>query len=216
MYKIAYIDESESDRHNFQDYVKYIPNSKDFVLDVLEPLPDPKEFAIILMEEHYQAIIIDFHLSEKNRMIHYDGAILADEILSIRESFPVFILTSYENDALLKSEDVNLVYDKKSVVHNEDPLFLERVKQQVKKFEQRIFNAEVRLLELTKLSSERPLSIDEENDLIQLDNFIEKSLNKKNPIPDQFKRLTNEARLNKIIDLLNKVDDTIQKADNKK
>ena len=216
MYKIAYIDESERDRHDFQDYVKYAPNSADFVLDALEPLPNLKEFAQILIESHYQAVVIDFDLSEKNRLIHYKGSDLANEILAIRESFPVFVLTSYEDAALMKVDDVNQVYDKKSIVHKEDNLFLERIKYQIKKFEQRITEAENRLLELTNLSKKRPLDVYEEEELIRLDSRIEKSLNKGNKIPDNIKTLSSEKRLDKIIELLDKVDKTIQKANNKK
>ena len=216
MYKIAYIDESKSDRYDFQDYVKYAPSSADFLLAVLEPLPNAKEFAHFLIESHYQAIIIDFDLKEKNPTIHYDGAELAEEIFNIRDSFPIFILTSFEEAAFLKSDDVNIVYDKKSIVHKEDHFFLERVKQQIRKFEKRIQDAENRLLQLIDLGNKGPLSINEEDELIQLDNFIEKTLNKKMPIPDRFKSLTNDARLDRIIGLLERVDTIIEKANIKK
>lgn len=142
MYKIVYIDESEADRHNFQDYVKYSANAQDFKLEVIEPQADKIEFAKSLIHSHYKAIIIDFHLTEKNRLIHYDGADLAEEICKIKDNIPVFILTAYENDAVLRSEDVNWVYDKKSIVHKEDPLFLERVKLQIVKSEKRIEKAD--------------------------------------------------------------------------
>lgn len=216
MYKIAYIDESESDRQNFQDYLKHTADLNDFFLEVLEPEPEPHEFARKLINNHYQAIIIDFDLTEKNKLIHYKGSELANEILNIRELFPVFVLTSYEDAALMKVDDVNQVYAKRSIVHDEDPLFLERVKQQIKKFEQRINDAESRILELIQLSKKTKLDAFEEEELIKLDNFIEKSLNKKSPMPNEFKSLSNETRLDKIIDLLDRVDKTIQKVKNKK
>lgn len=73
-----------------------------------------------------------------------------------------------------------------------------------------------RLKELIEKGKHRDLNIIEEDEVIDLDNFIEKSLDKRLPIPNQFKSLSNEKRLDKIIFLLEKVDKTIQKAKDKK
>ncbi len=211
MFKIVYVDESEADRYNFQDYVKYSVNSNDFKLEVIEPKADIIEFAQSIVLAHYKAVIIDFHLSEKNRFIHYDGADLAEEICKIRNNIPIFILTAYENDAVMRSDDVNWVYDKKSIVHKEDPLFLERIKQQIIKSEKRIEKAEIRLKELIEIRKDRTLDAIEEDEFIELDTLIEKSLSKVNQLPVQLKKQTNDIKLDKIMDLLDKVDSAIQK-----
>ena len=114
MYKIAYIDESKRDRDNFQRYLR-ASESNDFELHVLEPLSDINNFVKNILNDHYVAIIVDFHLSEKNPNIHYDGWDLAKEVLAFREGLPVFILTAYDSDAIMGSEDVRLVYDMLSV-----------------------------------------------------------------------------------------------------
>lgn len=214
MYKIAYIDESKRDRDNFQRYLR-ASNFNDFELHVLEPQPDLSNFVSDILSSHYMAIIVDFHLSEKKPSIHYDGWDLAKEILAFREGLPMFILTAYDIDAIMGSDDVRLVYDKKSAIHSDSYIFLDRVKRQIQVFKKQVDDAERRLLELITLSNVQGLNVVEEEELIKLDNFIEKSLSKKNPMPNKFKSLSNETRLDKIIDLLDRIDKTIQKVNNK-
>ena len=112
MYKIAYIDENVDDRDTFQNYFKYSSSAQSFELEVIEPEHPLDAFVVNLLEGHYQAFIIDFFLGEKNSKIKYDGWDLAQRILDVRENFPVFILTAREDDALMGSDDVNIVYEK--------------------------------------------------------------------------------------------------------
>ena len=70
-------------------------------------------------------------LSEEDPTVHYNGSDVIKEILNIRKDFPVFILTSFEDDAIDKGFDVNIVYEKKEI--QESPKFFEKVIIQIKK-----------------------------------------------------------------------------------
>lgn len=119
-------------------------------------------------------------------------------------------MTSYDTDAIHASEDVNKVYDKE-ILHSDaskgnDP-FLIRLKSQYDKYHMRIINAQKELESLVKNSNERKLTIKEEERLIELDNFLEKSIDARNPVPIELKKVSNQENL---IKLLSKVDKFIE------
>ena len=110
-YKIAYIDESDADIRLFQrfsfnyfDVIPFIP--KDSI----------EETCNDILESHVDAVISDFEFSEQLSTVHYDGTDLISLFLKKREHFPVFILTSYEDDAISKGDDVNIIYEKKEMI----------------------------------------------------------------------------------------------------
>lgn len=211
MYKIAYIDENVHDRHNFQDYVKYASTAQSFELEVIEPEHPLDDFVVKLLESHYHAFIIDFFLSEKNSKIKYDGWLLAERILEVREKFPIFILTAREDDALKGSDDVNIVYEKNKIVHGEDDGdFLEKVKLQIEKYEKRVKKAEQRILTLLDSQKSRALTYTEEDELVENSIFIERSLNKTASVPKDLQSQSGEKHLDDILSLLKKMETEFQ------
>ncbi|NJO89976.1 MAG: hypothetical protein HC831_14280, partial [Chloroflexia bacterium] len=120
-YKVAYIDESEADIRRFQ---RFSYNHLDVVPFI--PKVSIEETCNDILESHVDAIIADFEFSEQLSTVHYDGTDLVSLFLKKREGFPVFILTSFEDDAISKGEDVNIIYEKKPWTRVEG--FLERDK----------------------------------------------------------------------------------------
>jgi hypothetical protein len=216
MYKIAYIDESISDIHDFQDYVKHAQSSHYFKLDVMEPQAGIDSFVNKLIESHYQAYIIDFHLKDKNSSIEYNGWELGKKILAIREKFPVFILTSYQEDAQNDSDDVNIIYGKTKVVQEEDNNFLERVRLQIDKYEKLLEKAENRILALLKAQKTRALTYDEEHELVENNIFIEKALNKTALIPNNLQSQSGKKHLDDILTLLQKMEGELKELNTNK
>ena len=211
MYKIAYIDESRDDRNNFLQYVKYADSARFFEFEVIEPEHPLDAFVVKLLEGHYHAFIIDFFLSEKNSRIKYDGWSLAEQILEIRDNFPIFILTAREDDALNGSDDVNIVYEKNKIVHGEnDGGFLEKVKLQIEKYERRVSKAEQRILALLAAQKSRTLTYTEENELVENSIFIEKTLNKTASVPIDLQSQSGEKHLDDILSLLKKMEFELQ------
>jgi hypothetical protein len=207
MYKIAYIDESKGDRDSFQDYAKYAASAQYFELEVIEPEHPLDDFVVKLFEGHYQAFIIDFFLSEKNSKIKFDGWLLAERILEVRENFPIFILTAHEDDALKGSDDVNIVYEKNKIVHGEDDDgFLEKVILQIEKYEKRIKKVEQRILALLDVQKSRALTCVEEDELFDKSIIIEKALNKTAAIPKNLQSQSGEKHLDDILSLLQKME----------
>lgn len=204
-YRVAYIDESEVDIRKFQRFARNY-----FEVIPFKPNREKEVTAAAILESKVDAVIADFDLSEQDETIHYTGAELVSLILEERELFPVFILTSYEDDAVSKGEDVNIVYEKSEMANGEK--FLERVKNQVEKYYNKLDEAEKKLFALIEKGQQTKLDAQEEKELADLDSLIEKSLNKKIVVPDKIKKDTEEDKLG---DLLKKVDELAKKLEKK-
>jgi hypothetical protein len=230
-FKIAYIDESDADIRRFQrfsfNYFNVIP---------IIPKDSIEETCNEILESHVDAVVSDFEFSEQLSTVHYDGTDLVSLLLKKRENFPVFILTSYEDDAISKGEDVNIIYEKKEMVKktiSQEPLtiltkkvdeskkqekdsrenFLERVKAQIEKYKYKLEAEENRLLELIEESKKRQLNAMEIEELSELDSKIEKALDKESRIPNI---LRNDKEASELSELLKKIDELAKKIDNKK
>jgi hypothetical protein len=201
-FKVAYIDESESDIRRFQrfayNYFDTIP---------IKPNPDIEKTLSEVLNSQVDAVIADFELSEQDSTIHYNGANLINFVLQARELFPVFILTSHENDAVSKGDDVNIIYEKLEMSSGEN--FLERVKAQIEKYRYKLEASEKRLLSLIEESKIRELNAYEEDELIELDKQIEKSLDRASIIPNVARKKEEAKDISKLLkdvnDLVNKL-----------
>ncbi|MFN8251187.1 MAG: hypothetical protein U0V75_04835 [Ferruginibacter sp.] len=204
-YRVAYIDESDVDIRKFQRFARNY-----FDVTAFKPNRIKEVTVSNILESHVDAVIADFDLSEQNETIHYTGADIVSLILEAREMFPVFILTSYEDDAVSQGEDVNIVYEKSEMANGEK--FLERVKTQIEKYYNKLDEAEKRLLNLIEKGKTAKLDAQEEKEIAELDSLIEKSLDKKIIIPDKIKNASEEDKLG---DLLKKVDELAKKLEKK-
>ena len=209
-YKIAYIDESKEEIEKFQRFcyptIEVIP---------IIPLPSIVETCSLIIESHIDAVVSDFEFSEQASDIKYDGTDLISLFLSKRDGFPVFIFTSYEDEAVRKSDDVNIIYEKGekyltdssgNITKNEK--LIERIRLQIEKYKYRQEANEKRLLELIKESKIRSLNAIEIDELAELDSKIEKSLDKESRISNI---LRDEKEKSELSQLLKMVDDLTKK-----
>ena len=195
-YRIAYIDESDSDIRRFQRFSYNFFEVVPFI-----PKESIEETCNDILESHVDALISDFEFSEQLSNVHYDGTDLVSLFLKKRENFPVFILTSYEDDAISKGEDVNIIYEKKEM--DEGQKFLDRIKAQIEKYKHKLEEDENRLLFLITESKKRSLDAVEIDELKLLDSKIEKALDKEGHIPNI---LRDDKEAHDLSQLLKKVD----------
>lgn len=106
---IAYVDEQPDERDNFFGDAY----DSDLFENIYPIAPDPDINVTLaeLMELKIEALVTDFNLSDAGPL-GYSGEDLVAQFLSIRKEFPCFIRTSWEEDALRTSADVNRVYSK--------------------------------------------------------------------------------------------------------
>ncbi|MEN9548796.1 MAG: hypothetical protein RIR12_1387 [Bacteroidota bacterium] len=213
-FKIAYVDESREEIEKFQRFC--FPN---FDVVPVYPKPSKEETCSEILENHVDAVVSDFEFSEQMSDIKYDGTDLITLILSKREGFPVFILTSFEDEAMRKGDDVNIIYEKGEKYVTDDSgnisrneSLLERIKLQIEKYKRKLETDENRILELIAESKKRKLNAVEIDELSDLDSKVEKALDKESVIPNILRESKEALDLS---DLLKKVDELAKKLDPK-
>ncbi|MGJ4789451.1 hypothetical protein [Leptospira koniambonensis] len=219
MYKILLIDEEKETFDDFRDYVENSASNKNLDIITIFPMQELETMVEHIIKVNPHALITDFVLNEIKTDIGYNvpynGVELVEELLKIRFGFPCFVLTSFDDLAVNASEDVNVVYVK-NILHNnkEDSKarvkFLDRVIKQIEHYQTKIKSAEEELIELIELRNSGKANIVKEKRLIELDTFLESIIDRRNSIPADFKKLSNDNRLNK---LLSKIDKILEKTD---
>jgi len=221
MYKIVFIDEQQDDIDAFKDYVDETNTKNKFEVLAEYPREELNQMMDIIFNLNPDAVVVDYMLNEYKETIKYNvpynGVDLVEELLSIREGFPCFVMTAFDDDAIKEIADVNMVYIKGILHGSEKELnakanFLERVESQINHYKTQLANAEAKLLELVELRKKGEATIEQEREMIELDQYLELSIDKKSSIPEEFKSLSNTKRLE---DILNKVDELLQKVKTK-
>ncbi|SMN14780.1 hypothetical protein CRYPA_720 [uncultured Candidatus Thioglobus sp.] len=202
-YKILFVDEVEADIRRFQRYVHKNDTNKDFELVVKIPENNLDNLLNEIKDEKFDAIITDHKLHEENANISFDGLDLVKAILSVKMNFPCFILTSFDDEAVVSGDDVNIVYIKGLMDADAEvkahATFLDKIKNQILHYRKKIHDAENELLALIKQSEVQPLNAKEEDRLLELDILIEQSIDKKSTLPKHLKSRTNLDKLHKMI-----------------
>jgi len=216
MYKILFIDEEDDAIDDFKDYADETTTSEQILIVAEFPQPTLEEMIQTIIKINPDAIITDFMLNEKKTSIkygvEYNGIDLVKNFTSKRDGFPCFVMTSFDDDAVKESDDVNIVYIKE-ILHSEKSSnvkasFLEKVVSQIAHYRSRIESCENELKALIELRNNGKANINDENRIIVLDQFLEQSIDRQSSIPMEFKELSNTNRLNEI---LLKVDNLLSK-----
>jgi len=218
MYKLLFIDEEKDTLGDFEQFVEDFSSKVELQPITQFPLANKDEMIEYIIKLAPDALIVDFRLNEMKSDIKYNvpynGVDLVADFQSIRNHFPCFVLTALDDEAVNHSEDVNIVYIKNILYSKEDgnakAKFLDRVIGQIEHYKSRIENAKLELSELVKIRQEGKADINIENKIIELDDFLEKSIDAQSSIPPEFKSLSNSNRLDNII---NKVDELLKKID---
>lgn len=209
-YKVIFIDEESTQHEDFEDHFEeYWPEAK--VICVF-PSPTLNEMMEEIEQHQPNAIVVDFQLNDKKTDVDYNvcynGIELLKEIQAQKFDFPCFVLTSYDDDAVADSDDVNFVYIKKNLHFSSDEgkvSFAQRVKSQIDKYLARIENAKAELSVLLEKRKSGKANVKDEGRIIELDSFLEKTMDATGAIPDEMKHLSNMERLNSLIDKVNQL-----------
>ena len=219
MFRILFIDEEQDDIDAFKDYIEEKDVDSEFEIITQYPLGSLDEMIDQIISLHVDAVVTDYMLNEIKTSIDYNipynGVQLIQVFLEERERFPCFVLTSFDDKAVDQSTDVNIVYIK-GILHDSEKdtkakaNFLDRLKNQIIHYQKTIEDSENRLLELIKKQEADGLNAPEEDEMIYLDSFIEKSLDKRSILPTKAKVMKES---DSISELLKKVDELTKKID---
>ncbi|MEK4487654.1 hypothetical protein MHH81_19250 [Psychrobacillus sp. FSL H8-0484] len=160
-----------------------------------------------VLEEKLDCVLVDYKLSSYKN-VGYSGVEFAKILGEALFDFPIFILTSYEDDLFL-NEIFNAyqVFDFGRYLNEES----ERIELNYKIIEQILKTKKQKQKweeEIKKLLPLAGQSQEIDSQLLDLDAKLEKSINGKNAIPDKIKK---DLDSNKLTELLNKIDDILGK-----
>lgn len=216
MYKIIYIDEYQEDIDNFLDYFDEKDSEGLFKIIPLFPKNSIEETIEEIFENKPDAIVSDYMLNEYKIDITYNipytGVVLIEKILEMKKHFPCFVMTSYDDQAIKTSQDVNVVYIKDILHGSEDKTnakanFVDTVQNQIIHYKKRIEDTEKELDELIEKSESEPLNAQEEERILELEKLIEEATDKKCKIPKHLKEL---PTLNQIFKLIDNTDELLK------
>ncbi|MFC5468468.1 response regulator transcription factor [Cohnella suwonensis] len=191
MYKIAYIDDQDGQIRKVQRTV----SADEIEASEIDLSTNPEEVIQQIIESDFDAVLIDYKLNETRADIHYSGADLARLLGQTLYNFPYFLLTSHSNDAEEEAEDVHRVYDRAEFYQNPQKLN-RRIKMSIDHYRREIEKSETRLEELKAKES---LSLLEEEELISLDDFLEKSISQGGKIPKELKKTSHIDKMNELL-----------------
>lgn len=220
-FKLLFIDEEKDSFDDFLDYIEKSSKANDVEVITQLPLNSMELMIDTIIKLNPDAIITDFFLNEKRVDIDYtvpfNGTELVENFLSIKEGFPCFVLTAFDDVAINEIEDVNKIYVK-NILHksnNEErnkakATFLDRVVIQIQHYKSKIQKSEDELLSLIEKRKIGKTNYEDENRIIELDTILERSIDKNSFIPENYKLSSNTDKLG---ELVNKVDDLINKVE---
>jgi hypothetical protein len=200
-YKIGYIDEDKADVDTFKLYAK---NDFDITAFDLDRNTTLDSLFQDILKSDVSALVIDYNLRETN-IIKFNGDEVVNKVKEELHNFPLFILTSHEDDALDAVEDVDIVYEKDSMNDKKDML-IKRIRTKIEHYYRNLENAEKELLDLIDKKDKDGLNALEEDRLFELDNFLQHSVCKKDKIPAFLKQ---REGMEIVIALINKTEELI-------
>lgn len=223
-FKVIFVDEELEAHHEFMRViVQHNKSNPDLLLEGVACFPQETIEKMIeyILCELPDAIVTDFQLNDKKTnfsySVPYNGSDLVESFLKVKNRFPCFITTSYDQDAADDSHDVNLVYVKKHVLNKAaykdatSLTFTQRVHKQIEHYKKYIQINEARFNELMDKKNKGQLNSSEEQEFLEIDSLLENAIDGRAAIPNFLKEPSNLTKLNELLSsvegLLNEVKD---------
>lgn len=189
---IIYIDENNDALEDF--YIDARNTGLFGKVIILAPKPKLKDMIETLLQSHFEALISDFRLANAYP-VEYDGSQLVDAFLKIRAGFPCFIRTSYDNEALHASDDVNRVYTKEGKAEEQAKRSLfDRISLQIQRHRQQVKAWCDELDELLSIDRST-LTAPQIDRIIELDARVEAYMGVDNAVAQTAKKVLLDGRL---------------------
>ena len=204
LYTIGYLDEEEQWKLMFRNSLK-----SDFNIVLLDLPEKASDIWQNVKEENLDALIVDFRLFESGK-VTYNGNDVVKAIRCHNLHLPMFVITSYEDNAIELCEDVYIVRSKDMLTDTQRLSLLKKLfSRAINAYNHQILDANETILEINrKLEKEGILSSDEEEKRFRAERFLAE-LN----MPDSFESnmLTSaySTQLQSLIDAANKIVDSI-------
>ncbi|GIO40338.1 hypothetical protein [Paenibacillus apis] len=193
IYRIGYIDDEDDVVRQFQ--INMMDDFEVIALKLKESIDDMVEDII---DSKVAGLVVDYNLNSSQSNIHYNGVEVVRELLNTIKDFPCYVLTSFESEAENTLLDPDLIRDK-NFVSKEREFFVHKFKTKIESYDKRIELYKQEILGLLELYPN--LNSKQEERLIELDDILEKNSNGYKTLPSEVKKISNDARLDRLIQL---------------
>ncbi len=204
--KIGYVDDDQTEIDSFCRFARDY-----FEVETFKPTRNTKIIKIVdwVKETKISAIIVDYDLKEKDS-IQFNGNEIVEKLQQEFFNFPSFILTSYEEKAVNGTKDSDIIFDKGTSYKNDKADILrKRIKNKIIVYRKALIDAENEYSDLIKKKNK--MSLREEDKLLKLDSFIERSKGTKGYIPELVKTNSNYKKLSELVNKADKIISEIKK-----
>ena len=183
MAKLVYVDEQKTQANQV---LRVAVVSKQFTQDevaMVIPSATIDETIDIILEYNCKVLIADYKLSDHKADVEFTGADLVREFQRRFARFPCFVTTSFTAEAINEALDANMIFPKSDFLssgegsldkstQSELPFFV-RVRKKIAEYESYVNSINKELDELRAKSETEPLSAEEAQKLIELDDMVE-------------------------------------------
>lgn len=199
MIRLGYLDEDKGNRNTFFRVFK-----KDFEVIMLEDNSKLLSVDMVLAEIEnlkLDVLAVDFRLADSG-WVPFNGDEVVKAIWDKRRYFPVFMLTSYVNNALEKMENVFLVNDKDGL---SDSTMVVQLKKQISSsvdtYHRIIDEKNKRLRELVEAQKSGQMKDEEEKELLRLNVELNYMDPNSNPLTPDMMQTSSVKELHELVDL---------------
>lgn len=198
---IALVENEDDIKNDFQatfdDQFEVIP------CDIKTSLDEMIEY---LLEMKVDAYVLDYLLNDNNPNIHYKGTDLYEAISDAKYKIPMIILTGHEEDIADAIDDPYFIISKDYM--NKPDIFARKLNKVILEYKESIEYSVSKIKEITaKKASNEALTLKDEEELIKCDRYLERVHCDYNVIPDSFKASSVGSKLDRLLEITEKLID---------
>lgn len=162
------------------------------------------DVVVVIQNTHVECVLIDYRLTSYGKN-NYTGVELSQEILRRRHGFPIFILTSYEDEIYTKELfDVYQIFDFDRYMNDtaERVELNTKIVEQVQKYRKELTSWEKELLDLLPHAGDSAVT---DARILLLDSYIENAIDGKHLIPAQVKNQLTKGKIDALLEKLDRL-----------
>jgi hypothetical protein len=212
-YKLGIIDEFKNDRDLILSFFYLFDNDENNIEAVeIELSADIHQLVQNIIDSKVDAVAIDFNLKEYTNMpINFQGnevfKLLQDNLLD----FPAFILTNYTKNSEKENPSIDdfVILSKEWFAQEEyferGKEYSRKIKNKIEKYKRNLREKEDKLIDLHTKQMQTELTLAEQTELIELDEYLERATGGKSFLPKDWKKPDTLKKFNDLADLAEKL-----------
>ena len=210
-YTLGIVDEEQTELNRLHNFFE-----NDFNVEEINKFKSIDNLVSYIKSEGIDALAIDYRLKEHNTKFNVNGDVIFKDLLSNLKGYPAFILTNDSIKAKKESKSINsfFIIDKEKthlIKPSEKNEFFREINANIKLYKDSITSKMKRLKVLSNKNNRGKLTDSEENEFLELNNDLSKSLTGTTPIPLKYFSIETNKKFNTLLRKTDKLIHVISK-----